>query len=59
MREAWETLGAKKTVREAWETVKSMRVGADRVKEISVQKLLREFENIQPRRHSEITQWEH
>jgi hypothetical protein len=40
-------LGAKKTVKEAWETIKSMRVGADRVKEISVQKLLREFENIE------------
>jgi len=45
--EMWGTLGAKKTVKEAWETVKSMRVGADRVKEISVQKLLREFENIE------------
>jgi len=45
--EMWGTLGAKKTVKEAWEMVKSMRVGADRVKEISVQKLLREFENIE------------
>jgi hypothetical protein len=45
-KDMWGTLGAKKTVKEAWETVKSMRVGADRVKEISAQNLLREFENI-------------
>jgi hypothetical protein len=45
-KEMWGTLGAKKTVKEAWETMKSMRVGVDRVKEISAQNLLREFENI-------------
>jgi hypothetical protein len=45
-KDMWGTLGAKKTVKEAWETMKSMRVGADRVKEISAQNLLREFENI-------------
>ena len=32
-KEMWATLGSKKTVKEAWEAVKSMRVGADRVKE--------------------------
>jgi len=32
-KEMWVTLGSKKTVNEAWEAVKSMRVGADRVKE--------------------------
>jgi hypothetical protein len=35
-KEMWGTLSVKKTVKEAWETVKSMRVGADRVKEISI-----------------------
>ena len=39
-------LGAKKTVKEAWAAVKSMRVGAERVKEANAQRLLREFENI-------------
>ena len=46
-REMWGTLGAKKTVKEAWEMVQTMRVGVDRVKEISVQKLLKELENIE------------
>ncbi|XP_066391662.1 uncharacterized protein [Miscanthus floridulus] len=46
-REMWGTLGTKKTMKEAWETVQTMRVGADQVKEISVQKLLKEFENIE------------
>ncbi|XP_066392090.1 uncharacterized protein [Miscanthus floridulus] len=46
-REMWGTLGAKKMVKEAWETVQVMRVGAVRVKEISVQNLLKEFENIE------------
>ena len=46
-REMWGTLGVKKTVKEAWETVQTMRVEAVRVKEISVQKLLKEFENIE------------
>ncbi|CAD6220964.1 unnamed protein product [Miscanthus lutarioriparius] len=46
-REMWGTLGAKKTVKEAWEMVQMMRVGVDRVKEISVQKLLKELENIE------------
>jgi len=46
-KEMWGTLGAKKMVREAWEAVKSMRVGVDRVKEISIQKLLREFKTIE------------
>ncbi|XP_066341480.1 uncharacterized protein [Miscanthus floridulus] len=41
------TLGAKQTVHEAWNLVKTLRVGADRVKEISVQKLLKEFENVE------------
>jgi len=44
--EMWQLLGAKKTVKEAWEAVKSMRVGADRVKEANAQRLLKEFENI-------------
>jgi hypothetical protein len=43
----WTTLGAKRTVKEAWDVVKSMRQGADRVKESHAQKLLQEFENIQ------------
>ncbi|XP_066385573.1 uncharacterized protein [Miscanthus floridulus] len=44
--EMWQLLGAKKTVKEAWEAVKSMRVGADRVKEANAQRLLKEFKNI-------------
>jgi hypothetical protein len=43
----WGTLGAKRTVKEAWEAVMNMRIGADRVKEVNVQKLLKEFENIE------------
>jgi hypothetical protein len=46
-KEMWTTLGAKRTVKEAWDVVKSMRQGADRVKESHAQKLLQEFENIQ------------
>lgn len=46
-KEMWGTLGAKKTVKEAWEAVRTMRIGADRVKEVNVQKLLKEFENIE------------
>jgi hypothetical protein len=42
----WQLLGAKKNVKEAWEAVKSMRVGADRMKEANAQRLLKEFENI-------------
>jgi hypothetical protein len=42
----WATLGVKKTVKEAWAAVKSMHVGADRVKEANAQRLLKEFENI-------------
>lgn len=45
-KEIWATLGAKKTVKEAWAAVKSMRLGADRVKEAHAQRLLQEFENI-------------
>jgi hypothetical protein len=44
--EMWQLLGAKKNFKEAWEAVKSMRVGADRVKEANAQRLLKEFENI-------------
>ena len=46
-KEMWQTLGRKSTVKEAWEAVKTMRVGADRVKEVNAQRLLKEFENIQ------------
>jgi hypothetical protein len=42
----WQMLGVKKTIKEAWEAVKSMRVGAERVKEANAQRLLQEFENI-------------
>ncbi|XP_066395920.1 uncharacterized protein [Miscanthus floridulus] len=42
----WQMLGVKKTVKEAWAVVKSMRVGAERVKEANAQRLLREFKNI-------------
>jgi uncharacterized membrane protein YgcG len=45
-KEMWATLGSKKTVKEAWELVKTMRLGADRVKDVNAQKLLKEFENI-------------
>lgn len=45
-KEMWQTLGRQKTVKEAWEAVRTMRVGADRVKEVNAQKLLQEFENI-------------
>ena len=34
-------------MKEAWDAVKTMRIGADRVKEVNAQKLLKEFENIQ------------
>jgi hypothetical protein len=46
-KEMWGTLDAKKMVREVWEAVQTMQVGADRVKEVSVRKLLKEFENIE------------
>jgi hypothetical protein len=46
-KEMWGTLGARKTIKEAWDAVMIMRVGADRVKEVNVQKLLKEFENIE------------
>jgi hypothetical protein len=46
-KEMWGTLDVKKSVKEAWEAVKTMKVGADRVKEINVQKLLKEFENVE------------
>ena len=36
----------KKTVKEAWGAIKTMRLGADRVKEVNAQKLLAEFESI-------------
>jgi hypothetical protein len=36
----------KKTAQEAWEAIKSMRLGAERVKEVNAQKLLAEFESI-------------
>jgi len=41
-----QILAAKKTVKEAWEAVKSMRIGAEHVKEANAQRLLQEFENI-------------
>ena len=44
--EMWQLLGAKKTIKEAWEVVRSMRVGADHIKEANAQRLLKEFENI-------------
>jgi hypothetical protein len=44
-KEMWGTLGAKRIVKEAWEAVMNMRIGADQVKEVNVQKLLKEFEN--------------
>ena len=36
----------KKTAKEAWAAIKTMRLGADRVKEVNAQKLLAEFEAI-------------
>lgn len=45
-KEMWGTLGAKQIVKEAWEAVMTMRIGADRVKDVNTQKLLKEFENI-------------
>lgn len=45
-KEMWQLLGSKKSVKEAWEAVKSMRVGADRIKEANAQRLLKDFENI-------------
>ena len=44
--EMWQLLGSKKNVKEAWGAVKSMRIGAERVKEANAQRLLKEFENI-------------
>lgn len=37
---------SKKTMKEAWGAIKTMRLGADRVKAVSAQKLLAEFESI-------------
>jgi hypothetical protein len=34
-KDMWRTLGGKKSVKEAWEAVKTMRVGADRVKDVN------------------------
>jgi hypothetical protein len=45
-REMWQMLGRKKTVKEAWDAVATMRLGADQVKEVHAQTLMREFENI-------------
>ena len=39
-------LAVKKTAKEAWDAVKSMRVGDDRVKAASVQRLWKEYENV-------------
>ncbi|XP_072146608.1 uncharacterized protein [Setaria viridis] len=39
-------LAVKKLAKEAWDAVKKMRVGDDRVKSASVQRLLKEFENV-------------
>jgi len=36
---------AKKTAKEAWEAIKTMRLGAQRVKEVNAQKLLEDFES--------------
>ncbi|CAD6341779.1 unnamed protein product [Miscanthus lutarioriparius] len=36
----------KKSAKEAWEAIKTMRLGADRVKEVNAQKLLGEFESM-------------
>ncbi|XP_066351427.1 uncharacterized protein [Miscanthus floridulus] len=44
--EMWQMLGNRKTMKEAWEVVRTMRLGADRVKDVNAQKLLQEFENI-------------
>ncbi|XP_066380694.1 uncharacterized protein [Miscanthus floridulus] len=46
-KEMWQTLGSRKTVKEAWEVVQTMRLGADRVKDVNAQKLMKEFKNIQ------------
>jgi hypothetical protein len=45
-KEMWRLLGEKSTVKKAWEAMKSMRVGADRVKDANAQRLLMDFENI-------------
>lgn len=45
-KEMWQSLGRRTTVKEAWDAVKVMRIGADRVKEVNAQKLLRDFETI-------------
>jgi hypothetical protein len=34
-KEMWQMLGRHKTVKEAWQAVKTMRVGADRVKGVN------------------------
>jgi hypothetical protein len=45
-KEMWQMLGSKRTVKDAWAAVKSMRVGAEHVKEVNAQCILKEFENI-------------
>jgi hypothetical protein len=39
-------LAVKKTAKEAWEAVRSMRIGDDRVKAASMQRLWKEYENV-------------
>ena len=45
-KDMWQSLGSWKIVKEAWEVVQTMRLSADRVKEVNAQRLLKEFENI-------------
>jgi transposase InsO family protein len=40
------TLATKPSAREAWESVKTMRIGGDRVRKVSSQKLWREYEQL-------------
>jgi hypothetical protein len=44
--EMWQMLGRKSAVKEAWEAVATMRIGADRVKEVNAQRLMEDFKNI-------------
>ena len=39
----WATLGRKQTVKESWDAVKVLRIGDDRARDASAQRLRREF----------------
>jgi hypothetical protein len=57
-RDMWQMLAGKKTVKEAWEAIEKMHIGAEQVKEVKAQKLLREFKNIDFKEGESIDQFD-